>query len=150
MGECFLYSQRKGDGVIMKMEKTNEQESAFPGQELLKDYIHSQDEHKREILWTVHEAIFSLVPRAEVTLSWRMPTYKLDKNLIHFSAFKNHYGLYPGPDAVEAFQDQLEGRKCTKGAIKFSYGESVPVDLIQEITRWCLKHGLTHGQRMGK
>ena len=38
-----------------------------------------------------------------------MPTYRKNHNLIHFAAFKKHIGLYPGAEAVEAFERSEEG-----------------------------------------
>ena len=64
-----------------------------------------------------------------------MPTYKLNGNLIHFAAGKNHVGLYPGSSGVENFVDKLDelGLKHSKGAIQFPLGRPLPRDLVKEI-----------------
>ena len=66
-----------------------------------------------------------------------MPTYWKKRNLIQFAAFKKHVGLYPGPAAVEAFADQLNGYRTSKGTIQLPYDKPLPLELIAEIAAWC-------------
>ena len=68
-----------------------------------------------------------------------MPTYWKKQNLIQFAASKKHIGLYPGPAAVEAFADRLQGYKTSKETIRFTYDKPLPLDLISEIAAWCGK-----------
>ena len=68
---------------------------------------------------------------------WSMPTYRKKHNLIHFACFQKHIGLYPGPEAVEEFAEQLRDYKTSKGAIHLPYSKPLPVDLIQSIAKWC-------------
>ena len=74
-------------------------------------------------------------PEATEAISWSMPTYKLNGNLIHFAAGKNHVGFYPGSSGVENFVDKLDelGLKHSKGAIQFPFGRPLPRDLVKEI-----------------
>lgn len=68
-----------------------------------------------------------------------MPTYWKKRNLIQFAVSKKHIGLYPGPAAVEAFADRLQGYKTSKGTIQLPYDKPLPLDLICEIAVWCGK-----------
>jgi len=73
-----------------------------------------------------------------------MPTYWKKKNIIHFAAFKNHIGIYPGDKAMEHFADKLKGYKTSKGAWQIPYNKPLPLDLITEIARWCYENGTHH------
>jgi len=42
-------------------------------------------------------------PDAEEAISWGMPTFRFHGNLVHFAAYKNHIGFYPGSSAINAF-----------------------------------------------
>jgi uncharacterized protein YdhG (YjbR/CyaY superfamily) len=64
------------------------------------DYILEQDENIQQLLYEVRDAIREVIPEAEERISWRMPTYWDQHNIIHFAAFKKHIGLYPGPEAI--------------------------------------------------
>ena len=58
-----------------------------------------------------------------------MPTYWKGRNLIQFAASKRHIGLYPGPEAVEAFAARL-----TEYTLANRMGLSTQVPLTEEIT----------------
>lgn len=71
-----------------------------------------------------------------------MPTYRLQGNLVHFAAFKNHIGFYPTPSGVEAFQDELTPYQHAKGSIQFPLDRPMPYDLIRRIVLFRAKEAL--------
>ena len=100
------------------------------------DYIALQPENVRPLLTAVRNTLRSTLPDAQERISWRMPTYWKTRNIIHFAAFKNHIGIYPGEKAVAYFSDRLSGYKTSRGAIQFPYSKPLPLDLIAEIAKW--------------
>lgn len=108
------------------------------------EYISEQAENKQESLKQIRDTIRSVLPNAQERISWRMPTYWDGHNIIHFAAFKNHMGLYPGPDVIVHFKDQLKDFKTSKGAIQFPYNQDLPLELIKKITQWCYQTGKHH------
>ena len=107
--------------------------------ETIEEYILSQPEEVQPYLRQVNDAIKGSIPEAKEKISWSMPTYWKGCNLIQFAAFKRHIGLYPGPEAVEVFADQLTEYKTSKGAIQLPYSKPLPLELIGEIAAWCWK-----------
>ena len=103
----------------------------------IEEYISRQPEQAQIYLRKINEAVKGALPDAVEKISWSMPTYWKKCNLIQFAAFKKHVGLYPGPEAVEAFADRLTEYKTSKGAIQFPYNKELPIELIGEIARWC-------------
>lgn len=87
----------------------------------------------RERLDKIRSIIRESVPDAQETIGYGMPTYKLNGNLVHFAANKNHLGFYPTPSAIEYFREKLTGYKTSKGAIQFLYNKEMPEELIREI-----------------
>ena len=61
----------------------------------------------------------------------------------YIAAQKMHIGLYPGPEAVENFSDQLDqaGLKYSKGSIQIPYSGELPLGMIAEIADRCRKTG---------
>lgn len=106
----------------------------------IEEYILSQEEEKQGDLSAVRQALHEALPEAEERISWSMPTYWKGHNIIHFAASKKHIGLYPGPEAVSFFQEQLKDYKTDKGTIRIPYG-AVDKELIQRIARWCYETG---------
>jgi len=92
----------------------------------------------------VSDKIRTVLPDAEERISWRMPTFWEKHNIIHFAAYKNHLGLYPGPEAIEYYSDQLKEYKTSKGAIQFQYDTAIPLELIAQIAKWCYETGHHH------
>ncbi len=100
------------------------------------EYIAQCPAEVQERLRTLRAAIAAVEPEATEAISWGMPTFKLHGNLIHFAAFRQHIGLYPGAEGVEHFLPRLGAYHTSKGAIQFPHGEPLPLELIAEIVRF--------------
>ena len=123
-------------------EFKKKEQSHFCGEKpkTIDEYILSQDEDKQEDLSYIRQILHSALPEAEERISWSMPTYWKEHNIIHFAASKKHIGLYPGPAAVVQFSKELQGYKTDKGTIRIPYGK-VDAALIEKIAKWCLETG---------
>ena len=123
----------------------NENQGHYCGKapETVDEYILSQDEAIRGHLERVRSVLRASLPDAVEKISWSMPTWWKDHNIIHFAAAKKHIGLYPGPEAVTHFAEKLDqaGCKYSKGSIQIPYSDDLPLDLIAEIADWCGKTG---------
>lgn len=106
------------------------------------DYIADFPGDVQEILQQIRTIIREIVPDAEEVISYQMPTYRLQGNLVHFAAFKNHIGFYPTPSGVEAFQDELTPYQHAKGSIQFPLDRPMPYDLIRRIVLFRAKEAL--------
>ncbi|MES3035358.1 MAG: DUF1801 domain-containing protein [Gemmatimonadota bacterium] len=102
-------------------------------------YIAAAPAHVRAMLTLVRTTVARAAPEATEAISYRMPTFKLRGNLVHFAAFAQHIGFYPGSGAVEAFRDELSDFKTSKGAIQFPVDRPIPVALITRITKYRVK-----------
>lgn len=126
------------DKLIDELAKGKKMESILrKSTNPVEDYISAQIKEIQPRLNALRNALKEALPEANETISWRMPTYKGKKNIIHFAAFKNHIGIYPGDKAIVFFDEKLSAYKHTKGAIQFPYNEPLPLDLIVEIAKWC-------------
>lgn len=103
----------------------------------IEEYILSQAENVRPYLYQVNSSIKDALPYATGKISWSMPTYWQNRNLIQFAALKNYIGLYPGVAVVEAFADRLSEYKVVKAAIHLPYDKDIPTELIADIAKWC-------------
>lgn len=101
--------------------------------ESIEEYIAGFPAPVQKVLQQVRKTIRDAAPEAEEAISYAMPTFKLNGNLIHFAAFKNHIGLYPAPQGIEAFKEELSGYKGAKGSVQFPLDQPMPLDLIKRI-----------------
>ena len=60
-------------------------------------------------------------PRGRRNDSYQIPTFKLNGNLVHFAAFKDHIGFFPTSSPREAFKKELAKYKGGRGTIQFPY-----------------------------
>ncbi len=109
--------------------------------ETIEEYIAAQPEEVQPYLTELRNALRAALPEAEERISWSMPTYWKNHNIIHFAGFKNHAGLYPGPEAVLEFAERLTEYRTSKGTIQLPYSRPVPAELVSDIARWCLETG---------
>ena len=107
--------------------------------ETIEEYILNQPEKAQPLLKEINETIRAAIPDTMEKISWSMPTYWKKRNLIQFAAFKNHVGLYPGPEAVEKIADRLTGYQTQKGTIRLPYDQPLDRELVAEIAVWCEK-----------
>lgn len=98
------------------------------------EFISAYPEGTQEILQTIRQTIHKAAPDAQEKISYGIPTFALNGNLVHFSAYEHHIGLYPGAEAIQVFQRELEPYITAKGTIRFPINKSMPLDLISAIT----------------
>ena len=103
------------------------------------DYIYSFPEDIQVILSKIRQIIHKSAPDAVEAMSYQMPTLRLNGNLVHFAAFKNHIGFYPTPSGTAAFQKELSPYKSGKGSIQFPLDKPIPYDLIEKIVLFRVK-----------
>jgi uncharacterized protein YdhG (YjbR/CyaY superfamily) len=107
------------------------------------EYIALFPKDVRNILEALRKAIRDVAPQAEEGISYQIPTYKLNGNLVHFAAFKDHISFFPTSSGIEAFKVKLKSYKTSKGTIRFPLDEPIPFDLIEEIVMFRVKENLS-------
>jgi uncharacterized protein YdhG (YjbR/CyaY superfamily) len=90
----------------------------------------------QKILQKIRQTIQKAAPSASEVISYGIPTFKLNGNLVHFAAFKNHIGFYPTPSGLQAFANELKQFKTAKGSIQFPLKEPFPYSLISKMVKF--------------
>lgn len=106
------------------------------------EYIASHRTAVQRVLRRVRGAIRKAVPGADETISYGIPTYKLQgRPVLYFAGWKEHYSLYPSTGRlVAAFKNALAPYEVNnKGTIRFPLDEPVPVKLIEGIAKFRAK-----------
>ena len=112
------------------------------GYATIDEYLATVPKKVQGILQELRQAIREAAPEAREAMSWQMPTFKLNGDLVHFAAHKNHIGFYPAPSAIEAFKEELSAYKTSKGAVQFPLDEPLPFDLVKKMVRFRVKENL--------
>jgi uncharacterized protein YdhG (YjbR/CyaY superfamily) len=101
--------------------------------ETIDSYINGFPPETQALLQQLRQTIHNAAPQATEKISYGMPTFYLNGNLIHFAAYQHHIGLYPAPSGIEAFQKELSMYKHAKGSLQFPINNPLPLDLIRRI-----------------
>lgn len=111
--------------------------------ETIHDYIAQFPIEMQEKLEQIRIAIREIIPGAEETIRYGIPTFRLhNRNAVHFGSFPHHTGFYPTPETIEAFKEKLASYKTTKGTIQFPLNQELPIELIQKMTEHRVKNML--------
>lgn len=103
------------------------------------EYISSFPKDIQKVLEEIRSAIRKAAPDAVEAISYGIPTFKLNGNLVHFAAFKNHIGFYPTPSGIEEFEKELSVYKQGKGSVQFPLDIPLPLTLITKIVKYRTK-----------
>jgi uncharacterized protein YdhG (YjbR/CyaY superfamily) len=106
------------------------------------EYIAGYPADVQKILQKVRATIRKAAPGAEEAIKYRMPTFVLNGNLVHFAAFKSHIGFYPAPAGIEEFKEELAAYPGAKGSIQFPLDRPIPYNLISRIVKFRVKQNL--------
>jgi uncharacterized protein YdhG (YjbR/CyaY superfamily) len=103
----------------------------------VRSYVDALDPAHRQLFDRLHDLILSVVPDAEVVISYQIPMYKVDRR---------HVGLNAGradgitltttsPDHIEAFRRRHPQFKTNKASIQFRFDDELPDDDIKDVIR---------------
>jgi uncharacterized protein YdhG (YjbR/CyaY superfamily) len=100
-------------------------------------YLDGIDPAFRPELERIRALVTKLVPSAEESMSYRMPTLKYkNRALVYFTASKKHMSLFPSSWAIEEFKDRLAGYKTSEHAIQFTLQKPLSTELIEDLVRF--------------
>ncbi len=100
------------------------------------EYIAAFPEETRGVLEELRALISAAAPGATEKMSYAIPTYYLNGNLVHFAGYEKHMGFYPGANGIRVFKAELTPYKSGKGSIQFPLDEPLPADLIRRIVEF--------------
>lgn len=102
-------------------------------------YIAGFPDEVQERLQKVRATIAKAAPAATEAIKYRLPTFVLHGNLIHFGAFKTHLGLYATPTGHAKFAEELAPYVSGKGSVQFPFDKPIPYALIGRIAKFRAK-----------
>jgi uncharacterized protein YdhG (YjbR/CyaY superfamily) len=100
-------------------------------------YIAKQPIAAQPVLQRVRRIIRKVLPDAEETISYQIPTYKRDgQYVVYFAGWKKHWSLYPVTERVRAnLASELAAYELSKGTVRFPLADPVPAKLVERIVR---------------
>ena len=104
------------------------------------EYIAGFPEATQKSLNKIRSTIRKVVPKAEETISYGIPTFKINgRYVIYFAGYKNHVSVYPAPRENPEFKKELSVYKGGKGTVQFPLDKPLPLELVTRITKFRLQ-----------
>lgn len=101
------------------------------------EYIALFPKGTQQLLERMRALIREHAPKAEESISYGMPAYKLHKKpLVYFAGYDRHIGFYATPNGHEAFKEELKKYKQGKGSVQFPIDEKLPEKLIADMVKY--------------
>ena len=110
--------------------------------ETIDEYIADFPPDVQAILKKLRATIRKAAPDAEEAMKYRLPTFVLNGNLVHFGAFKKHIGFYATPTGNEKFRKELSAYEGAKGSVQFALDKPIPYDLVSRMVKFRVKENL--------
>ena len=109
----------------------------------INEYVSTLPENAQMAMREIIASIKARVPNAEEHISYNMPAFKVNgEYFVHFSAWKNHIGMYPIPAGNEAFQKQIEQYRSAKSSLNFPLDKPMPIKLIEKFIKFRIAENL--------
>ena len=108
----------------------------------IEEYIETFEPKIQKVLNEIRDFIKAEVPEATEKISYGMPTFYLNGNLVHFAAFKDHYGFFPSPSGIDAFEKELAPYRSGKGTLHFSIEKPIPWEIIKKVVQFRVNENL--------
>lgn len=103
-------------------------------------YIQRFPDDAQHALETLRKAIRKAAPKATESISYKMPTFKLDgEPLVYFAGWKKHVSLYPITDSMRRSMKEIARYKTSGVTIQFPLGDPLPLPLIGKIVKQRIK-----------
>ncbi|MFB6317592.1 iron chaperone [Saccharicrinis sp. FJH54] len=102
----------------------------------IEEYISDFPGEIRLKLQQLRTIIKETAPQAIEKISYGMPAFAQNGNLVYFAANKKHIGFYPTPSGIKFAEADLKPFKYSKGAIQFPTNRELPEKLIRRIVEF--------------
>lgn len=113
----------------------------MPVYKTVDDYINNQSEEAQLVLKELRALIKEAVPEVVEIPNSKVPSFTLAKDVkpelqLMIAAYKKYVSFYPYQAAIDAFSDELKEYDLGKGTVKFSFGQSLPKELIKKMVNF--------------
>ncbi len=99
------------------------------------DYLAPLAADKKAALQKLRRTIRAVVPKAEETISYQIPAFRLNGKVIAwFGAAAKHCSFFPGV-SWKGFEEELKAYDTNKGTIRFQPDRPLPATLVRKLVK---------------
>jgi uncharacterized protein YdhG (YjbR/CyaY superfamily) len=104
---------------------------------VIDEYLAEVKPDQQAVLEKLRQAIHAVAPGVEECISYGIPAFRLNgRLLVFFGAWENHCAFYPGSSTtLKKFRDDLKGFQVSKGTVRFSADNPLPIVLVKKLVK---------------
>jgi uncharacterized protein YdhG (YjbR/CyaY superfamily) len=100
------------------------------------DYLSRLPDAQRDALQRLRTQIRAAAPDADETISYQIPSFKLNGMLVGFGATKKHCAMYTmSTSLVARFATELSAFDTSTGTIRFTPDAPLPAPLVKKLVK---------------
>jgi uncharacterized protein YdhG (YjbR/CyaY superfamily) len=109
------------------------------------EYLATAKPDQRRMLAKLRKTIHAVAPKVEECISYGIPAFRLNgRSLVFFGAWANHCSFYPGSSTtLKKFRGDLKGFQITKGTVRFSPDNPLPLALVKKLVKARIRENRT-------
>jgi len=124
------------DGSHRLLEEGGNLKTDHPPPKSIDEYIAQCSPEVRPILEKIRAIVRKAAPKARERISYRMPAFNLDGDIVYFAAFKQHIGLFPPvPRGDAQLIKDASAYAGPKGNLRFPLDQRIPFGLISRVVK---------------
>lgn len=105
--------------------------------ESVDEYTEVKEVDDKNYLVELRKLIKETIPHAKEMVAWNMPSYKGNKYIVHFDAYKDHVNVYIGRTNLDKFSKYTETLEKTKSGFKMYYKDEMQKGVLKKIIFMC-------------
>ena len=101
------------------------------------EYLAGVSADQQIALEKLRKIIHAVAPKVEECISYGIPAFRLNgRSLVFLGAWANHCSFYPGSSTtLKNFRDDLKSFQISKGTIRFSPDNPLPLALVKKLVK---------------
>ncbi len=109
---------------------------SHPAFQTIDEYIAALEGEAQAKMLAIRKLVQQEAPKAREAIKYRMPTFTLVGNLVHFAAFKKHISIFAASSAMLKEIEELAQYTTEKGTIQFPIDQPLPLEIIRKVIRF--------------
>jgi uncharacterized protein YdhG (YjbR/CyaY superfamily) len=111
----------------------------------VRKYTDAVSGDRKKLFKQLEKVILGLYPRAEIRISYGVPTYGTKPARVGLGYWKEGVSFYPySGSALDEFRQRYPTIKTTKGSINFRVSDKVPVVALKKLIRTAMERPQGH------
>jgi len=103
------------------------------------EYLERLPKDRQAALVRLRKIIRKTIPDCTERISYQMPIFRYNKDIVGFASQKNHCSLYTmSPDLIKNMKNDLIGLKVKGTTIHFGVDDPIPEEIVVKILKYRL------------